>query len=135
MELKFRGVDGTFGVELDKDIRVKPFLTWSEFSGIYELVSAQDNSFMRYYCKIVEFAKTCTNIDFDGMEDVEIYDMVSELGLKYEFSIALEEFDELDMMIKKDESVYNAIKEISNGLGGFASITDKLKEAMENGSK
>ena len=140
MELKFREVNKAFSVKLDKDIKIKPFLTWEEFSGIYELVSAQDNSFMRYYAKVVEFAKVVTNIDFDGMESQEIYDICAELGLSYTFKLEIEEFDELDRMIEKDESVYNSIVEvgkllndtlakieIDKKLGGFLGMLNKAQ--------
>ena len=140
MELKFREVDGTFSVELDKEIKIKPFLTWSEFGAIYESVSAQENSFMRNYAKVVEFAKVVTNIDFDGMESQEIYDICAELGLSYTFKLEIEEFDELDRMIEKDESVYNSIVEvgkllndtlakieIDKKLGGFLGMLNKAQ--------
>lgn len=124
MELKFKNSNESFKIDLD-EVKIKPYLTWEEFSEIYKMVSAQSNSFMKYYCKVVEFAKVCTNIDFDGMEDNKIYDICSELGLPLEFSLNIEEYSEIDRMIDKDESIYNVIKEISDNL------TPQINEAMK----
>lgn len=138
-ELKFKNNNKSFKIDAD-GVKIKPFLTWAEFGAIYELVLAQDNSFMRNYAKVVEFAKVVTNIDFDGLESQEIYDICAELGLPYTFKLEIEEFDELDRMIEKDESVYNSIVEVGKmlndtlakieldkKLGGFMGMLNKAQ--------
>ena len=127
-ELKFKetGLDKyTMSADNNELVKIKPFTTWIELSEIYKLVGAQNNAFMRHYAKVVEFAKVCTNIDFDGIEDTEIYDICSELKLTDEFSVLIEEYNELDRMIKSDESTYNLIKEITD------SLLPQLNTAME----
>lgn len=126
-ELKFKNSNESFKIDVD-GVKIKPFLTWEEFGAIYELVLAQDNSFMRNYAKVVEFAKVATNIDFDGIEPKEIYDICAELGLPYTFKLEIEEFDELDRMIEKDESVYNSIVEVGKMLNDTLAKVDLDKK-------
>ena len=110
-ELKFKNSNESFKIDVD-GVKIKPYLTWDEYAHIYEVVSAQDNAFMRNFSKVVEFAKACTNIDFDGIEEKEIYDTCAQLGLIFTFEVEIGEYMELDRMIERDENTYNALTQI-----------------------
>ena len=77
---------------------------------------------MRNFSKVVEFAKACTNIDFDGMSEKEIYDIFAERGLQFTFEVEIGEYMELDRMIERDENTYNAL----------ITVTESLAEMMKN---
>lgn len=119
-ELKFKEVSAEYKLDVD-GVKIKPYLTWDEFANIYKLVSAQDNAFMRNFAKLIGFAKACTNINFDGMEEKEIYDICAEHGLSYNLSIEVDEYMELDSMIERDENTYNAL----------ITVTESLAEMMK----
>ena len=119
-ELKFKEVSAEYKLNVD-GVKIKPYLTWDEFANIYKSVSAQDNAFMRNFSKVVEFAKACTNIDLDGMEEKEIYDTCAKLGLTFTFEIEIGEYQLLDSMIERDENTYNAL----------VSVTESLNEMMK----
>ena len=110
-ELKFKNSNESFKIDVD-GVKIKPYLTWDEYAHIYEVVSAQDNAFMRNFSKVVEFAKACTNIDFDGISEKDIYDICAELGLQFTFEVEIGEYMELDRMIERDENTYNALTQI-----------------------
>ena len=119
-ELQFKNCNESYKIDVD-GVKIKPYLTWDEFSNIYNSVLAQDNAFMRNFAKLIGFAKACTNINFDGMEEKEIYDICAELGLSYNLSIEVDEYAELDRMIERDENTYNAL----------TSVTESLAEMMK----
>ena len=119
-ELKFKEVSAEYKLDVD-GVKIKPYLTWDEYAHIYKLVSAQDNAFMRNFSKVVEFAKACTNIDFDGMSEKEIYDIFAQLGLQFTFEVEIGEYMELDRMIERDENTYNAL----------ITVTESLAEMMK----
>ena len=119
-ELKFKEVSAEYKLNVD-GVKIKPYLTWDEFANIYKSVSAQDNAFMRNFSKVVEFAKACTNIDLDGMEEKEIYDTCAKLGLIFTFEVEIGEYQLLDNMIERDENTYNAL----------VSVTESLNEMMK----
>ena len=119
-ELKFKNCNESYKLDVD-GVKIKPYLTWDEFANIYKSVSAQDNAFMRNFSKVVEFAKACTNIDFDGMSEKEIYDICAERGLQFTFEVEIGEYMELDRMIERDENTYNAL----------TSVTESLAEMMK----
>ena len=89
-ELQFKNCNESYKLDVD-GVKIKPYLTWDEFANIYKSVSAQDNAFMRNFSKVVEFAKVCTNIDFDGMSEKEIYDICAQLGLQFTFEVEIGE--------------------------------------------
>ena len=132
-ELKFKNSNESFKIDVD-GVKIKPFLTWDEFANIYQAVSAQDNAFMRNFSKVVEFAKACTNIDFDGMSEKEIYDICAECGLQFTFEVEIGEYQLLDQMIKRDENTYNALTQIieviDKKLDGFD--VNKIQEGLLN---
>ena len=119
-ELQFKNCTESYKIDVD-GVKIKPYLTWDEFANIYKSVSAQDNAFMRNFSKVVEFAKACTNIDFDGMSEKEIYDTCAELGLQFTFEVEIGEYMELDRMIERDENTYNAL----------ITVTESLAEMMK----
>lgn len=119
-ELQFKNCNESYKLDVD-GVKIKPYLTWDEFSNIYNSVLAQDNAFMRNFAKLIGFAKACTNINFDGMEEKEIYDICAERGLSYNLSIEVDEYMELDRMIERDENTYNAL----------TSVTESLAEMMK----
>ena len=119
-ELKFKNSNESFKIDVD-GVKIKPYLTWDEYAHIYEVVSAQDNAFMRNFSKVVEFAKACTNIDFDGIEEKDIYDICAERGLQFTFEVEVGEYMELDRMIERDENTYKAL----------TSVTESLAEMMK----
>lgn len=119
-ELQFKNCNESYKIDVD-GVKIKPYLTWDEFSNIYNSVLAQDNAFMRNFAKLIGFAKVCTNINFDGMEEKEIYDICAERGLSYNLSIEVDEYMELDRMIERDENTYNAL----------TSVTESLAEMMK----
>ena len=120
-ELQFKNCNESYKIDVD-GVKIKPYLTWDEFSNIYNSVLAQDNAFMRNFAKLIGFAKACTNINFDGMEEKEIYDVCAERGLSYNLSIEVDEYMELDRMIERDENTYNAL----------ITVTESLAEMMKN---
>ena len=132
-ELKFKEVSSEYKLNVD-GVKIKPYLTWDEFANIYKLVSAQDNAFMRNFSKVVEFAKACTNIDLDGMEEKEIYDTCAKLGLIFTFEVEIGEYQLLDSMIERDENTYNALVQIIDVLDkkmdGFD--MNKIQEGLVN---
>ena len=89
---------------------------------------------MRNFSKVVEFAKVCTNIDFDGMSEKEIYDIFAQLGLQFTFEVEIGEYMELDRMIERDENTYNALTQIieviDKKLDGFD--VNKIQEGLLN---
>ena len=119
-ELKFKKVSAEYKLNVD-GVKIKPYLTWDEFANIYKSVSAQDNAFMRNFSKVVGFAKACTNIDLDRMEEKEIYDTCAQLGLIFTFEVEIGEYQLLDSMIERDENTYNAL----------VSVTESLNEMMK----
>ena len=119
-ELQFKNCTESYKIDVD-GVKIKPYLTWDEYANIYKSVSAQDNAFMRNFSKVVEFAKACTNIDFDAMSEKEIYDICAQLGLLYTFELEIEEYQLLDRMIERDENTYNAL----------ITVTESLAEMMK----
>ena len=119
-ELQFKNCTESYKIDVD-GVKIKPYLTWDEFANIYKSVSAQDNAFMRNFSKVVEFAKACTNIDLDGMEEKEIYDTCAKFGLIFTFEVEIGEYQLLDSMIERDENTYNAL----------VSVTESLNEMMK----
>ena len=120
-ELQFKNCTESYKIDVD-GVKIKPYLTWDEYAHIYEVATAQDNAFMRNFSKVVEFAKACTNIDFDGMSEKEIYDIFAERGLQITFEVEIGEYMELDRMIERDENTYNAL----------ITVTESLAEMMKN---
>lgn len=143
-ELKFKEVSAEYKLDVD-GVKIKPYLTWDEFANIYKSVSAQDNSFMRNFSKVVGFAKVCTNIDLDGMEEKEIYDICARLGLIFTFEVEVGEYQLLDSMIERDENTYNALVQIIDVLDkkmdgfdinkiqdGLVNLGGELKDVQSN---
>lgn len=132
-ELQFKNCNESYKLDVD-GVKIKPYLTWDEYANIYKSVSAQDNAFMRNFSKVVEFAKACTNIDFDGMSEKEIYDICAERGLQFTFEVEIGEYMELDRMIERDENTYNALTQIieviDKKLDGFD--VNKIQEGLLN---
>ena len=125
-------VDERYNLELEGGIKLKPFYTLSDKVTIYDdmLSSVEDengkmtkkDSLNRDFSLIVLTAKLCTNIDFDGMSDNEVYDIVAELRLIETFKIEIDEYLDMPKLVDREESTYNALTEI------ISSINDKLKD-------
>lgn len=95
-----------------KGIKLKPYYTHDEKFNIYSLMSAQGNSFNMDMALIVGTAKACTNIDFDGLEDKEIYDIVQENLLIGDFKYEIEEYTDMVKLIERDNSTSELLKPI-----------------------
>lgn len=106
---------------IEKDVKIKTYLSWDEMKDVYSMVKAQDNGFMRHYAKVVEVTKYCTNLDVSKLGDDEIFTLANKLGLPYEYSLSVCGYDEIDGMIKDDESVYNLMADILPKLEGMLS--------------
>lgn len=123
--IKFKEVSDKYIVELEDGVRIKPFLTISELNTIISDMKEKESALARHFCKIILLVDFCVNIDISDMKADEIYDLASELGLIDEFKTYIEMYNDIDYMIKDDESIYNVIKEISDNL------TPQLNKAME----
>ena len=141
MDIKLIEVDETiFKEEIgNKGIRIKPFLTIQELNEVYnDMMYSSDgkpkSSLDRYFAKVVHISKLTTNINFSGMSDEDIYNLVASLEMPYQFMLIMNEFEELDRIIAREESLYNMVKEINNNIGAMG-IMDKLKEVLTNGNK
>ena len=164
MNLKFREVDDKYKVLSDEDlaegIKIKPFLTIAELNTIVSdlkensIEELEDgtkkekakSAIARHFGKIIFLTDFCTNLDLTGMTPDDVYDLASELGLIEVFQIYLYEYNEIDNLIKADESIYNVVKEISDNLtpqinevmskiGDGTGLFDKLKGLIGNGNK
>lgn len=112
-ELKFKEVDKRYNVSIDEsELRIKPFYTLSDKESIYYDMSSKTDSLNRDFSLIVLTAKLCTNIDFEGMTDNEVYDVVAELRLITEFQMEVDEYTHMHELINRDKSAYNAIVQI-----------------------
>ena len=141
MDIKLIEVDETiFKEEIgNKGIRIKPFLTIQELNEVYnDMMYSSDgkpkSSLDRYFAKVVHISKLTTNINFSGMSDEDIYNLVASLEMPYQFMLIMNEFEELDRIIAREESLYNMVKEINGNIGAMG-IMDKLKEVLINGNK
>ena len=147
-------------VDTSGDIRIKPFLTIAELNTIVSdlkensIEELEDgtkkekakSALAKHFGKIIFLTDFCTNLDLTGMKADEVYDLASELGLIETFQIYLAEYNEIDNLIKADESMYNVVKEISDNLtpqinevmskiGDGTGLFDKLKGLIGNGNK
>ena len=89
-----------------QDVKIKSYLSWEEMKDIYTMMLNQSNEFMRHYAKVTMVTQFCTNIDLEGMEDDAIFTLANKLGLPYEYSLEICGYDELNEMVKNEESVY-----------------------------
>ena len=150
MELEFKEV----GVEyrtlenenLVEGIKIKPFLTIVELNTIVSDLKEKKTALARHFAKVIFLTDFCTNLDIVGMKADDVYDLASELGLIEVFQIYLYEYNEIDNIIKADESIYNVVKEISDNLtpqineamkkiGDGSGLMDKIKGVIGNGNK
>ena len=115
-------------------VKIKPYLSWEEMKDTYLMIKSQDGGFMRHFAKVVEVTKYCTDLDLEGLENDEIFTLANSLGLPYEYSLEVCGYDELDKMIKDDESVYNLMSDILPKLEGMVSGMnfDGVMSQLEN---
>lgn len=94
-----------------QDVKIKSYLSWEEMKDIYTMMLNQSNEFMRYYAKVTMVTQFCTNIDLEGMEDDAVFTLANKLGLPYEYSLSVCGYDELNEMVKNEESVYKLMEQ------------------------
>lgn len=127
MELKLKEVDlEKYSVSNEKGIKIKPFLSIVELNTIVSDMKSQPTSLARHFSKIVLLTDFCSNLNLEGMIADDVYDLASELRLIDEYSINIQCYNEIDNLVKDDESTYVLLKDITDKLG------DKL-ETMELG--
>ena len=115
-------VDERYSVNLEGGVKLKPFYTLADKLNIYEDMSSKKDAFNRDFALIVLTAKLCTNIDFNGMDDNDLYDIVAELRLIETFKVEIDEYMDMIKLVERDESTYKALTLI------ISSIDDKLKD-------
>ena len=94
-----------------QDIKIKSYLSWEEMKDIYTMMLNQSNEFMRHYAKVTMVTQFCTNLDLSGMEDDAVFTLANKLGLPYEYSLGICGYDELNKMVKNEESVYKLMEQ------------------------
>lgn len=94
-----------------RDVKIKSYLSWEEMKDIYTMMLNQSNEFMRHYAKVTMVTQFCTNIDLEGMEDDAVFTLANKLGLPYEYSLSVCGYDELNKMVKNEESVYKLMEQ------------------------
>lgn len=163
MELKFKEIDNDkYRIELENGIRIKPYLTIAELNTI--ILDMKENqkdikedgtrietnlpkcALARHVAKVVLTTDFCTNLLIEGMESDDVYDLVAELSLTDGFETFIPTYNLIDDMIKDDESTYNLIKEITDGLlsqlnvameklGDGSGFIEKIKGVMSGVNK
>jgi len=146
-ELKFRKVGKEFKESVDRTdgIKFRSFYTLSEIRGIVKDMKQYDEKVLRYFSKLVSTAKLCTNIDFTGIEDEEIYDICSELKLVEDFECIIPEFFKLEEIARDDsvkvlkdflDTVNKKIDkfDVKDMIGGFEKIKDLIKDSAKEES-
>ena len=140
-ELKLKEVNDKYRTLIEeglvKGVHIKPFLTISELNTIIsDMKETQKeikddgtkvdtekpkSALARHFTKIIFMVDFCTNLDISDMSADEVYDLASELGLIEVFKVQIEVYNDIDEMIKSDESTYTLIKD----------ITDKFAKTLE----
>ena len=137
--------DKVYSIQAKGGVQFKPFYTFAEMTAIMndmqadieeevngKTITRSKTALERYFSKVVLTGIYNTNINFGDMSDNDKFDLLSELGLPYEFSVSVDGFDDLDRFIKSDESIYNLLKIVADKLGtkldGFdiTALNDKL---------
>lgn len=145
IELKFKECNESY-VDNGDGVKIKPFLTIAELNTIILDMKSQTSALARHFSKTILTTDFCTNILIEGMDSDEVYDLVAELCLMDEFKTFIPMYNEIDDMIKDDESTYNLIKEITDGLlpqlniameklGDGSGLMDKIKGVIGNVNK
>lgn len=109
--MKLREVEFDAFVTHSKGVKIKSYLSWEEMKDIYTMMLNQSNEFMRHYAKVTMVTQFCTNIDLEGVEDDAIFTLANKLGLPYEYSLEICGYDELNEMVKNEESVYKLMEQ------------------------
>ena len=132
MELKFKEVSDKFNTQI-KDIKIKPFYTFAEKYTIYSDMMEKQSAIEREFSKVVLTCKLNTNLDVSELDDIAIYDLCSELGLIYEFAMEIDGYNELDKLVKDDESVYKAFEMLSKqfNIDKFSETLNQAKEVIK----
>ncbi len=115
-------VDERYSLDLEGGIKIKPFYTLAEKLNIYEDMLGKKDSLNRDFALIVLTAKFCTNINFDGMDDNDAYDIIAQLRLIEEFKMNIDEYMDMPKLVEREESTYKALTSI------ISSINDMLKD-------
>lgn len=140
--MKLREVEFDAFVMQD-EIKIKSYLSWEEMKEIYGIMLNQKNEFMRHYAQVVMTSKYCTNIDFAEMEDDAIFTLSNKLGLPYLFSLQICGYDDLNEIIKNEESVYKLIEDMlpkletmvgGMNINGVLSQLESIKDVVGNAS-
>lgn len=134
MELKFKEPNDKFKVSVMDGVMIKPFYTLQELCDVYSDMKNKETAIDRYCSKVVHTAKVCTNIDFVGISDAEIFDIVSELGLLYTFQLEIEGYDTLDKFISDiSELINNVMNKI--GLVDVDKTIEDITKVITDGNK
>jgi len=124
-ELKFKNAGTEYRVE-SNGVLIKPFYTLDERASIFGAMLSQENVLMEDAVLVIETAKYCTNIDFTGIDNIEIYNICAELGLITDFKLEIEEYMEMYKLLEREKSLYVVADRIVN------IIEDKLKDVDVN---
>ena len=114
-ELKFIENE-KYTVELRDSVLLKPYYTLAEKKAIYNDMSSKTNSFDRDFSLFVLTALYCTNIDFEGISDNDIYDIASELGLYSDFKYEIEDYTDMHKLMERDENTYKSFEMLMDGI-------------------
>lgn len=134
MELKFKEVSDKFKVEVENGVLIKPFYSLQDLCDVYADMKTKDITIDRYFSKVVKTAKLCTNIDFSEYNDEEIFDIVSELNLQFNFSCEIEEFSKMDTFVSGIPELVNDVMK-NMGLMDMDKAIESITKVAKNGSK
>lgn len=132
-ELKFKNIENDRDYRpAEKGILIKKFLTASEFYLVYTDMMEKKNEFDVYFTKIVQFGRLATNIDFEDVDDMVVYDYIVRNELPYEFQINLEEYNTIDKMIANEKSLYNIFSELNTKLESLSMLGNMVNTNANN---
>lgn len=132
-ELKFKNIENDRDYRpAEKGILIKKFLTASEFYLVYTDMMEKKNEFDVYFTKIVQFGRLATNIDFEDVDDMVVYDYIVRNELPYEFQINLEEYNTIDKMMANEKSLYNIFSELNTKLESLSMLGNMVNTNANN---
>jgi hypothetical protein len=149
-ELKFKEVDKNIYKisDVSGNILIKPFYTIEEMGNIYNdmaysfIFDEDGNKVLNekkepclkskdvlneYFAKVVLTVKFCTNIDTEEMTDDEIFNVCLELGLDTTFKTNINQYLELDYMMKREKSTERIIEDFLD------IVTEKINKTDTEG--
>lgn len=142
MELKFKEVDeryedvkkldisGYVEDEIANNLKIKTYLEASEINSIINQCLLTNNQLERELIKISKIVEYCTNIDIDLDKDGEIsgeevYNLIYKNRLYYTLYYNVDNYEDIDRLLNKQESLYNVFSDLSMDLN------DKMDELLE----